>query len=187
MGDIKVVLIGRDDLFTTCLAQAVKSFARIQHVSIIHGRPQLIRLLKTHPPEVAVLVGGQYGTLSMMDTLRCLDAHPSAIKVILLCSIEGDYDVDWILDRGISCLLPCTTDLGELEKCIYLSKDLDYYCNDTVMRLATRKNVPRLRDRAIRRLSLRELEIIKLICHDFKAKEISETLSISVKTVHSQL
>ncbi len=123
--------------------------------------------------------------LQVLEELHKKNIH---LKVLVLSSLYNATMYGYMIKYGICGFLPKYTEKEELFKAIeniYIHK---FYVNEGNQVLLEQYIANQKKGQnpwSMIALSEREVEILKLICHELSTKEIAEKLFISVKTVES--
>jgi DNA-binding NarL/FixJ family response regulator len=147
---------------------------------------ELIRLLRKSPPDLVILdVSMPY--LRGLEAIREMKSiHPGVKILILTMHKDKEYLHQAMAEGAHGYLLKEDADT-ELFSAIKMLRQGEFYLSPAFSRGLAEDWVKALRDKDTRppseTLTLREREILKLIAEGKANKEISELLSISVRTV----
>lgn len=184
---LKVYLADDQTFVRKGMIRLIQSFARIGEVKDAEHGKELLRLIKETPPDVAILDLAMPGMNGMVISESILTKYPE-VKVIILTGDEDPAKIVKLMEMGVHGYLLKNTDALEVERAIYSVVDNDFYHNELVSKVlrqyAMNKNHGDNSDVQKNNLSIREKEVLVLICQELSAKEISYKLSISEKTVH---
>lgn len=139
---------------------------------------QLIEKIKENPIDVLIL------DLNMpkMDGETCLpiilELYPN-LKVIVLSAYFSEPIVNALLNMGATCFLPKHSDYSILVDAIVSVYKKGFYS----MEESEKENRMNLELQMKENFTLRELDILKLLCEEKTSKEIAEALFISHRTV----
>jgi two-component system NarL family response regulator len=119
----------------------------------------------------------QLGVMSGLDAVREIRREDAAARVIILTMFQGDEDIYRALEAGVDAYLVKDTvsaDLIRVVRDVHAGKP-PQVSSDVQARLLERANRPPL--------SKRERQVIELISHGMRNKEIAAALGISEETV----
>lgn len=110
-------------------------------------------------------------------------------KIVYLTMMRGTRHVHKVMKHGVQGYLLKTAPLDELKHALmevvagrsYYSKEIDISDNDQNFRMTVTIDDKRVDEI----LSKREIEIMKLICHEFSNSDIAAKLFLSVSTVET--
>ena len=131
--------------------------------------------------------------MPVMDGIQATEAtfeRFPEVRIIVVSMYNEDRFVIHMLEKGVQGYLLKDTSPDEVEKAIRRVADEGFYYNDFVSKAMHRKMVnrqhhkhPLFPNAANVSLSVREKEVLQLICDGLSTTEISEKLFISVRTV----
>lgn len=110
------------------------------------------------------------------------------IRIIVLSSYYRDSFLGQMLKKGIHAFIPKETDKRELVKIIHEVHQKGHFFTIgqiLTLREQVSSNTPQLNINSKDDLSEREIDVLKLICNQYTAKEIAEKLFVSTKTVEA--
>jgi DNA-binding NarL/FixJ family response regulator len=124
-----------------------------------------------------------------INALTLLKKDHADLKIIILSMYDDQEMVSKVMELGANGYLPKTSDPDEIYKAILACMNEDYYFNDIVnqsvlLKLQQKKNVRKFYPEPVK-FSEKELNILKLICEDKTAEEISEAVFLSPRTVET--
>jgi DNA-binding NarL/FixJ family response regulator len=142
-------------------------------------------------PDIVLLDAGFSGGPSAID--RILSVAPLAKVVVFAVAETAESIVSWV-EAGISGYIPRTTALADVMKLLSAIMREEQTCSASV----TAGLMRRLRriavtargagdSRALPALTMREMQVIELICAGFSNKEIARRLNIGVATTKSHV
>lgn len=125
---------------------------------------------------------------SGLETMEKLKKEESNIKVIALSSYYNNAYVGHMMRSGFSAFLPKETTKEQLLETVYgVNKKGHYLTNNQVetLRNQVSHRAAVLKVQSSDALTPREIDVLRLLCEQCTAKEISSKLFISVKTVET--
>jgi len=186
MKQIKLIIVDDETLFRNGIEAIFKKSRGFHVLEALEGGNILIEKLKTitDRPDVVIL-DLKMTPLNGMETAKVVsDSYPE-INIIILSSYYRPIYIDYMVKLGISSFLPKNIDPKELlfavkivhEKGIYLTQEhISMLKTDLGSELKSNFKNPDA-------LSKREIEVLELICEELTAKEISDRLFLSKRTV----
>ncbi len=122
-----------------------------------------------------------------LDVTMCLRDRLPELKIIINTDYEDDWLVDQLVGLGVRGYLLKSDPKEQLEQAIQIVRKGGSYFSGNVSGALQREIIRNKRFQRnfhrSRRLSERELEVLKLICQERTNREIAEKLSLSVRTV----
>lgn len=170
------------------MVNLLHTFDRVSTVKDAENGKALLQLIKTEPPDVAI-VDLQMPVMDGVEACeKIIEGHPET-KIIVLTMHDSEKYVLHMMELGVHAFLLKNSDPEELEKAIAAVVDKDFFHNDLVASVL-RKNM-REKKSGVRPvfkphdLTDREKEVLVLICQEMTIREISLRLSISENTVRN--
>ena len=184
---IKLLLIDDHQVLLDSLRYLFKSIDNIEVVGVLNDSRKVSQFLDTHKVDILV-TDLHMPYLSGIDlTLQVRKAHPD-LKILLLTMAEDAPHIREALKAGIHGYVLKKTGKEELEKAIEkLMAGKKYYSEAVTEELAAsaEDDYNNARPETIEHLTVREIEILKLITQEKSTNEIAEKLFISVSTVET--
>ncbi len=119
-------------------------------------------------------------------TQQLHEGHPT-LKNIILTIHEQNTLINKLMNSGAAAFLNKNCDIEELVRAIRAVHTFNYYINPQVMRSLQSSSRTGVQPQAVTELPVeltrREKEILQLICKEFSNAEISDKLSLSIRTV----
>mgnify|MGYP000651317362 CR=1 FL=1 len=123
-----------------------------------------------------------------LETIPTLTSEYPSIRIIVLSSFYRPSFMGYMLKAGVHAFIPKETEKEELLRIIYEVAHKDHYFTSDqikVLRNQVSGKVPQMHIHSKDDLSEREIEVLKLICQQFTAKEIAQKIFVSPKTVEA--
>ena len=162
------------------LVRLMNTFERIGDIREASNGKELISLVHTAAPDIVIL-DLEMPVLNGFDTAKYIVEHHPDIKILILTMHTEEVFILNLMELGVHGFLNKNAELEEVERALYAIADRDFYRNDIINKVLKNK-VRRQKSTGSGPLSLRELEILLLICKEFTPAEISKRLQISEKT-----
>jgi len=150
-------------------------------VAQAHDGTQALRVLAEQPDlDIVVLDLLMPGTLGL-DLLGRLGAERPDLPVLVLSTLESEADIRRALARGASGYVPKSAAPSTLVSAIRLVLNGEIYVPPLVL-----GQMPPAQS-ADRRLTPRQMEVLRLLAEGYSNKRIATTLGLSEKTVKTHL
>ncbi len=137
-------------------------------------------------PDLLFLELNLLGVDGLDTTIRLRNLLPE-LKIIINTEYSDDWLVDQLVGLGVRGYLLKCDPKEQLEQAIQIIRKGGSYFSGNVSGALQREIIRSKRFQRnfhrFRRLSDRELEVLKLICREYTNREIAERLSLSVRTV----
>jgi DNA-binding NarL/FixJ family response regulator len=184
---IHIAIADDQSLFRKGIIALLNKFSNMQVVIEAENGQDLLDQLAEKGADVQVALVDinmpQLNGIEAMKKIRGLYPH---IKNVILTVHEEDKYINKLIEEGANAYLAKNTQPAELEKAITTVVSHDYYFNENTIR-AMHNHVqgkkPRIMLQAADEITVREKEILQLICKEFTTAEIAKQLFISERTV----
>ncbi|HMJ69653.1 MAG TPA: response regulator transcription factor [Cyclobacteriaceae bacterium] len=182
-----VCIVGEYTLMRKGIALLLESFSRVGRVSQATNERELIRALRGNEAPDLVLIDADMQIPGATLLAGHLYRDFPEVKIVAV-GVSGNPDsIVHLIESGVHGCLLRSADETEIEKAIYSVVDNDFYQDETVSKIIREhvacSKVGHNHGRTM--LSVREQEILQLICKEYDARQIGEMLYISEKTVHA--
>jgi DNA-binding NarL/FixJ family response regulator len=148
---------------------------------------QVIELLETTAPDIAILDVRMPGGASGLDVLRWIRRNKHPTKVILLTvSLEDDEALEAI-SLGVNGLVLKEAASSQLLDAVHQARRGGQWIDPEVMARTLRIGLGRSPSRLAGNLTPRELEILRLVKRGLRNREIAAEVSIAEGTVKMHL
>lgn len=190
---INVLLADDHDLFRDSLKILLEQDEEIRIVAFAHNGKEAFELCKQHEPDIVLMDVLMPGCDGVEGVRLIKEAFPK-VKVIMLTSLNDDYNVSQALINGAEGYLSKNLRGEELIKCIKSVNDgmvaMQQDTLNTIVKRFESKGVKSQPENKDLELSDRERELIRLLVDGLSNKEIAvyfKTSEGSVKNNLSQL
>jgi DNA-binding NarL/FixJ family response regulator len=163
------------------MVRLLSTFSRVATIKEAKNGKELIDLVKNEQPH-AVILDVEMPVMSGIEVTRYLTDHFPDVKILILTMHTEDFFIQRLLLFGAHGFLTKSAPANEVEKALYAIVDFDFYRNQIIEKAIMLSRENKDIEKHPSRLTPREEEILRLICQEFTAKEISERLEISEKT-----
>ncbi len=187
MNNISLALVDDDKLIVSLLSDYLHQQDGLEVVLTAESGEDFLELLETAEkiPEVVVL-DLRMKQKNGIEVCTTLKAKYPDIRTIIMSSHYNKSFIGFMLKTGVTAFIPkgiSQKQLVEIIKAVHLN---GYYFLEEqveIMRTQMANNTPKPVLSAQDALTKREVEILKLICYQKTAKEISKDLFIAPRTV----
>jgi two-component system response regulator NreC len=149
---------------------------------------QLIESIKATPVHILIINIHSYN-INLVNIIRNIKSALPAIRILIMSVHQDEEIVLKIIKAGTNGFLARDTSRDELIEAIYSLRNGHDYFSNSITILLVNKYIGRLKTdeehSAVRNLSSREIEIMKMWGNSFTNKEIADRLFISVRTVET--
>jgi two-component system, NarL family, response regulator DegU len=163
------------------MARLLKSFNRVQEVVEASNGKELIALIKKKVPD-AVILDIEMPVMGGIETAKYINEHFPSVKILVLTMHIEEVFISRLMEYGVHGFLSKSSEPEEVERALYSIVDKDFYRNELMDNVSSRRPHLQEEDAYSSKLSTREIEILLLICQELTPGEISERLQISEKT-----
>ncbi len=184
---IHIAIADDQSLFRKGLISLLNTFSGMQVVlEAENGQELLDGLAAMEVPVQVALVDINMPVLNGIEAMKQVRIKYPHIKNIILTVHEEDKYINKLIEEGANAYLAKNTQPDELEKAINTVVTHDYYFNENTIR-AMHSHVQGKRTKIMLQpgddITVREKEILQLICKEFTTAEIAQQLFISERTV----
>ena len=189
MDKIKVIIADDHALIREGLKKLLELEPTIEVVALAVDGKSAIEMVDRHEPDI-VLLDINMPNMNGMECLKVLKKDYKETKVIMLTIHEdAEYLIETV-NMGAEGYVLKDADVSQLIDAINKVVNGEIYIHPSLSGVLVkeykRKEVT-YNDLSKRRLTRRELEVLKLVAQGINNKEISETLFISEKTVKNHI
>jgi DNA-binding NarL/FixJ family response regulator len=189
MDRIRIVLADDQELFRHGLAGLIQSVPEFDLVAQAENGKVMLGKLEALPelPHIA-LIDMHMPEMNGVELNDALQKNYPSIKVIVLSVYDQERFISKMIEAGACGYLTKNCEISELVTAIQTAHKAGFYFNSSTLQ-AMRK-ASQYKDTDMRNLSnipieltVRESEILQLLCKELTNAEIGETLFISTRTV----
>ncbi len=169
------------------LMSLLLEFEGINVLFDVNNGKELLDALKKNKPDI-VLLDIEMPVMNGHEAFELIKIKYPHVKVIIVSTHYKDSYIIEFIKKGVAGFLSKNTDVEKIVDALYSVYELGYYYDSkTALILANsisnNNHVPIPPEQNGFNLTLRELEIIRMICANKTNMEIAEQLGISVRTV----
>tara|TARA_B110000090_G_scaffold40093_1_gene44388 strand:+ start:690 stop:1358 length:669 start_codon:yes stop_codon:yes gene_type:complete len=188
---IKIALVDDEALFVEGLSLLFSNVAHINVTTRANSGLEFLKFLKnnleTDFPDIA-LVDIQMKPMDGFQLVEALkDKYPD-LKIIILSSHYKSNVLGHMIKLGVSAFIPKNANKELLITAIESVNNTGVYFTQTDQEMLMRHMNSRSKKITLspnKKLSAREIEILKLICLEHTNQEVAEQLFLSIRTVES--
>jgi DNA-binding NarL/FixJ family response regulator len=186
MQPIRVLIADDHQLFRQGMESLLRKIPHVKEVRHANNGIEVMDVLRTNPCDI-IFMDIRMPLLNGIDTTRTIVRKRIPTKVIALTMMEDAHSVASMFRAGAHGYLLKNTSFAELKEAVaatlrderYFSKEIS---QTLMMQLLDGKPNRKLSFKNIE-LTVREKEIVGLICRGFSSKEVADILNLSPKTI----
>jgi len=186
---IKLGIVDDDLLMVQLLTDFLKTSTRIDVcLTALSGNEFLEKIERQEESPQIVLLDLRMKNGNGLEILDTLQKQSNAIKIIVLSSFYRSSFIGQMLKLDVAAFLPKEIDRMELVTVIETVDEKGYYFSGEqmdVLRAQVSPKAPKINLDSKHALSVREREVLELLCVQCTTQEIADKLFISPKTVES--
>ena len=185
MAAIKVVLADKQVLTRTGLQTFIKGKKDLKLLDSVENKQHLMQVLKKEKPQVLV-VDYNLKDFITLDDLAEVRSISKQTKMLVISSDSNKQNIFKALETGVNGYVTKECSQEEIVGAIYATaKGEKFFCNK-VLDLILEKHLSKEDEACLpTELTLREIEIVKLIARGHSAKKIANELHLSHHTVYT--
>ncbi|CAN5705083.1 response regulator transcription factor [soil metagenome] len=150
-----------------------------------NGRELLNNLNKAKPD--IILLDLKMPEMDGIETTIEIRKHNNEVKIIIITMLDDEKYVIHLMEIGANGYLLKNAEPEEIKAAIFTAYENGYYFNDFVNKALLKKLVHKTQLKPVFNkdieLTSREIEVLKLICQEQTANEISKLIFLSPRTV----
>ncbi|MCG2462046.1 response regulator transcription factor [Flavobacteriaceae bacterium F89] len=179
---LKVLIADNHPIVRTGIEHVLSSVSGIEVVGTVGTTTELFNKLKKITPDVIILEM-DIPEINGIATLRNLKQEYPDIKVLIFSGQSDDVYAMSTIRAGAFGYLSKTAELDFIVAAVKKVADGNtFITNDLAQRLVFDEGTQKPR-RLFRKLSVRELEILKLLARGKRNKEVAQELNLNEKTI----
>src|SRR5258708_23277419 len=188
MGVIKVAIADDHKIFRKGVILSLRPYSAIKFVQEAENGQELLDGLAESEPDV-VLMDLRMPLKDGIETTKSIAKTYPSIHIIALTMYEDERFVSHMMEIGANGYLLKSADPSEIKRAIIEVATKGYYLNNFVNRILLKKShtrtkiIPSLNTEIS--LNDREREVVRYICMEFTAQEITQKIDCSPRTVEA--
>lgn len=183
---IKYAIADDHKLFRRGVIAALEDMPALKLVLEAENGRDLLNNLNKAKPDI-ILLDLKMPEMDGIETTIEIRKHDSDVKIIVITMLDDEKYVIHLMEIGANGYLLKNAEPEEIKEAILAAYENGYYFNDFVNKALLRKLVHKTQLRPVFNnnieLTSRELEVLKLICQEQTANEISKLIFLSPRTV----
>jgi two-component system, NarL family, response regulator LiaR len=187
---IRVLIIDDHDLFRIGLAMYLRGERDFEVVGQASGGPQGVKLALELAPDV-VLTDLRMPELDGMGVIRAILAEKPQTRIVALTVATDDHDITAALNAGACAFLAKDSPVQEIAAALRAAASGSAWLSPRAAESVLgrlRYSHPEIESTSdVSELSVRELEVLRLIARGLENSEIAETLDISASTAKNHV
>lgn len=186
---IRVAVAEDQALFREILVARLKEFEEIEIVcEATNGKELIEQIAQQQAPDIdIVLMDLNMPQMNGMDATKHLRNHYPAIKIIILSVYAEPQYIAAMVEQGVNGYIVKNALFSEVKDAIHNVHVNGFYFNQDVLKaMQTGMMLKKPKTLALDNadmLTLREKEVLQMICQEYTAAEIADKLFISKRTV----
>ncbi|MFM7672285.1 MAG: response regulator [Bacteroidota bacterium] len=188
METIRIAIADDHKLFRKGVILSLRPYTQLEFVLEAENGQELLDQIGESRAQV-VLMDLRMPGMDGIETTKALSQRFPDIKVLILTMYEDERFVYHLMENGANGYLLKNAEPQEIRKAIQEVMSRGYYLNQFVNRILLKKSharakvTPDLKNEIV--LSDRELDVLRNICMEYTAAEITEKMGISPRTVEA--
>ncbi|SDS82477.1 DNA-binding response regulator, NarL/FixJ family, contains REC and HTH domains [Gillisia sp. Hel1_33_143] len=176
----KVIIVDDHVLFAQSLKGLVNSYQNYEVVEVFKNGSELVAYFEANKkrPDL-VLLDIKMPVLSGLETMHWLHQHHPDQKVLTLTMEDDEYTILSMVNYGCRGYLLKDIDPEEFLYALETVLESGYYFTGEPERIRLHQATPN----AIKDITARELDFIKLACTEMTYKQVAEQMNLSPKTI----
>jgi len=178
---INVIIADDHALFRRSLSTILKTFDFIQEIREANNGKVLMDLVADDPPDL-VFLDLEMPFMDGFEASALLVKDYPRVKILILTMHNNPSFVNYLWNSGVHGYLAKNSEIDEMKRAILSVMEKDFFKSEFLEKESLRQNLFQAEVKS-EVLSVRERQILKLICREFTSKEIAEKLALSRRTV----
>ncbi|MGE3920762.1 MAG: UvrY/SirA/GacA family response regulator transcription factor [Gammaproteobacteria bacterium] len=181
---IKVLIVDDHELIRQGIRKILQESNEIHILGEANSGENAVAFVREKRPDLVLMDVKMAGIGGLEATRRILRVDPT-IKIIVVTACDEEPFPSRLLQAGASGYLTKGSNSKEMLLAIRRVHAGQRYISPEIAQLLALKNLEEVEESPFDKLSERELQILIMITNGLDAKEISQKLCLSAKTVHS--
>lgn len=186
---INIAIVDDQQLFRQGIISLLSEFNDFNVVfEASNGQELLSELKESNKPIHVVLLDIEMPVMDGIETTIKLKSKYPKLKIIILTMHDEEEMMVHLIEKGAHGFLPKNEDIERVADAIYSVHANGYFFNEKVSQavvkglVQNKKIFPSFGESD---LSDKEIEVMKLICHELTSREISDKLGYSSSTIEN--
>jgi DNA-binding NarL/FixJ family response regulator len=186
---IKILIVDDHQILLDSLSLLISSIPNMEVVGTLYDSRKVPDFLETHDIDILVSDMNMPYLTGIDLTLKLRNQYPN-LKILMLTVNDEAENIRHAFQAGISGYVTKKANRSELEKALTtIARGEKYFSEAVLKELLTPVSVSAITAEEIqpepKALTLRELEVVKLIAQELSSSQIADRLFISVGTVEN--
>jgi DNA-binding NarL/FixJ family response regulator len=182
---ISVAIADSQYLIRVGLTHLLNTRKEVDVVGEAANRKSLYQLLKSKQPDVLIFDYNKPDTFDKEDLGKVRKLSPKT-GILIISADDNRQSIYDVLEKGVNSFLTKECDEDEIFKAIKAtSRGEKFFCSKVLDFLLQKSFGTEPKDCHAIPLTIREVEIVKLVAGGKTAKEISEEINISTHTIYT--
>lgn len=185
MGEIKIVLAESQDIARMGICSILQHYPEFRVVAEAADRNELIAALAYYKPDLLIMDYNAPGYFAI-DDMRRITSHYPAHSIVIISADNSKANINHVLKMGIRNFLTKECDKNEVIDAVRAAcQGQTFFCRKIVNRVLENSagGIPETNDCRPVSLSVRELDIVRLIGKGYTTKEIADKVFLSPHTI----
>jgi two-component system invasion response regulator UvrY len=179
---IKVLVVDSHPIIRAGLKSLFESSSEIKVVGSVGSGIEIFEFIRRHPVDV-IISEVDLPELNGITALRAIKKEHHDLKVIMFSHQPEEIYAISVLKAGASAYISKTVDTDIIKEAILKVYNGGIYLSENMSKHLTFNDTKNSTIKLYKRLSTREVEVLKLMSSGKKNKEIAVELNINEKTV----
>ncbi|WP_322549776.1 response regulator transcription factor [Flavobacterium psychraquaticum] len=156
--------------------------SKFEVIASVRNLESLLQVLNNKPCSILVLDIELDGLSSIRDVKSLIKDYPQT-KIVLFTSVSEQMYAPTAIKAGVSAYIPKTTELSEIENILTKVSENGVVLSDSVKKAIDFLGKGKKADRLFKKLSTREIEVLRYLNDGKKNKEVAQILGLDEKTI----
>jgi DNA-binding NarL/FixJ family response regulator len=156
--------------------------SKLEVIASVRNLGSLLQILNSKPCSILILDMELEGLSSIRDVKSLVKDYPDT-KIVLYTSVSEQMYAPTAIKAGVSAYIPKTTELKDVETILLNVADNRVILSDSVKKAIEFLGKGKKADRLFKKLSTREIEVLRYLNDGKKNKEIAQILGLDEKTI----
>ena len=156
--------------------------SKFEVIASVRNLESLLQVLNNKPCSILVLDIELDGLSSIRDVKSLIKDYPQT-KIVLFTSVSEQMYAPTAIKAGVSAYIPKTTELSEIENILTKVSENGVIVSDSVKKAIDFLGKGKKADRLFKKLSTREIEVLRYLNDGKKNKEVAQILGLDEKTI----